>query len=259
MSAFNNSTDNSQVVYEFSNKQTKGAFLTKVFGVMFLLLLLATAIAAGLGFGSQYLLMQALEAGNTELANNIVYGLVGTTIVSAIALLVMSFVLPITFARGRHNILVPLIIYTVLVGLLLSSFTYAFDWVILVESLGITTIIFGVMALLGYVSKGRLTGIGYILSGLFVGAILLSLMNSLMILIGGISKENVTISWIVSLAFFAFLMLVTLYDVNRIKRIAENGAVGDNNLVYYCSFILFTDFIAILVRVIYYLAALKDR
>ena len=251
--------DNSQVVYDFSDKQSKGAFLTKVFGMMFLLLLITTVVAAGLGYGSQYFLLQAVEAGNDELAGNIIYGLIGALIVSVIALLIMSFVLPITFMRGRHNILVPLIIYVVLMGILLSSFTFLFDWVILVEAFGITTVIFGVMAFLGYISKGRLAGIGFILLGLLIGALALSLVNYLMIMFGGIQEHNVTISWVVSLLIFGFLMLVTLYDVNRIKRIAENGMGTNNNLVYYCAYILFSDFIAILIRVIYYLAIFTRR
>ena len=238
MSTFKQS--DTQVVYDFSDKQSKGAFLTKVFGMMFLCLLITTVVAAGLGFGSQFFLDQAIKAGNEELATNIVYALVGTLIVSVIALLIMSFVLPITFIRRRHNILVPLMIYVVLMGIMLSTFTFVFDWVILVESFGITSLIFGTMALLGYISKGRLTGIGFILLGLIIGALGLSLINWLMIMFGGVSAANVQLSWIVSLLIFAFLMLVTLYDVHRIKKIAEAGAGQDNNLTYYCAYILYS-------------------
>ena len=257
MSTFKQS--DTQVVYDFSDKQSKGAFLTKVFGMMFLCLLITTVVAAGLGFGSQFFLDQAIKAGNEELATKIVYALVGTLIVSVIALLVMSFALPITFIRRRHNILVPLMIYVVLMGIMLSTFTFVFDWVILVESFGITSLIFGTMALLGYISKGRLTGIGFILLGLIIGALGLSLINWLMIMFGGVSVANVQISWIVSLLIFAFLMLVTLYDVHRIKKIAEAGAGQDNNLTYYCAYILYSDFIAILIRVIYYVALITGR
>ena len=258
MSAYKNDT---QVIYDFSDKRSKGAFLTKVFGMMFLCLLITTAVAAGFGYGIQYLLMKtAVVDGDTlVLDQNLVTALLVTLGVSVIALLVMSFVLPITFARGKHNILGPLIIYVVLMGIMLSTFTFIFDWVILVESFGITSLIFGVMALLGYISKGRLAGIGFILFGLVIGALGLSLINWLMIVIGGITPATVQISWIASLLIFAFLMLVTLYDVNRIKKIAEAGAGQDNNLTYYCAYILYSDFIAILIRVIYYVALITGR
>ena len=253
--------NDSQVIYDFSNKQTKGAFLTKVFGMMFICLLITTVVAAGFGYGFQYLLMKTavVDGDVLVLDQNLVTGLMVTLGVSIIGLLVMSFVLPITFARGRHNIFVPLMIYVVLMGIMLSTFTFIFDWVILVESFGITSLIFGVMALLGYISKGRLAGIGFILFGLVIGALGLSLINWLMIVIGGITPATVQISWIASLLIFAFLMLVTLYDVHRIKRIAEAGAGNDNNLTYYCAYILYSDFIAILIRVIYYVAMISGR
>ena len=264
MPTFNSFNNNSQqeVVqeYDLTNKQTKGLFLTKVFGVMFLCLLITTAVAAGLGYGFQALLIQSVNNGaSIDFSNNLVLVMIGILIVSAIALLVMSFVLPITFMRGKHNIIVPLMIYVVLMGIMLSTFTFVFDWVILVESFGITSLIFGTMALLGYVSKGRLTGIGFILLGLIIGALGLSLINWLMIMFGGVSAANIQLSWIVSLLIFAFLMLVTLYDVHRIKKIAEAGAGQDNNLTYYCAYILYSDFIAILIRVIYYVALITGR
>ena len=250
-------SQDSQIVYDFSSKQTKGEFLTKVFGMMFLCLLITTGVACGLGIAFQMLLKNTMVGDQYD--QQVVQYIAIALVVSAIALFVMSIVLPIMFIRGRHNILVPLVIYTILMGVMLSTLVLAIDWVILGEAFGITTIIFGTMALLGYVSKGRLVGIGTILIGLFLGAILLSLTNWIMIMVGGVSKANVTLSWVVSLLIFAFLMLVTLYDVNRIKRIAEEGARQDNNLTYYCAFVLYSDFIAILVRVIYILAALKDR
>lgn len=258
-----NKETHSQVVYDFSDKQSKGAFLTKVFGMMALLLLITTAVAAGLGYGIQALITHTPGYDPTApldtLPANILLVFLATVLVSAVGLIVMSFVLPIVFARGKHNILVPLIIYVVLMGILLSLFTFMFDWIILVEAFGITTLIFGLMAFLGYVSKGKLTGIGFILLGLAIGAGVLSLTNWLMILIGGIKQENIMLSWIVSLIVFAFLMLVTLYDVYRIKKIAENGSKQDNNLTYYCAFILYSDFIALLIRVVYFLALIMGK
>ena len=259
----NNKESSSQVVYDFSDKQSKGTFLSKVFGMMFICLLITTAVAAGLGYGIQALILNTPNYDPNvpleSLPSTILSVFLITVLVSAVGLIVMSFVLPIVFARGKHNIIVPLIIYVTLMGILLSLFTFLFDWIILVEAFGITTLIFGLMAFLGYISKGKLTGIGFILLGLIVGAAALSLINWLMILIGGIKQENVMLSWIVSLIVFAFLMLVTLYDVNRIKKIAETGMRQDNNLTYYCAFILYSDFIAILIRVVYFLALIAGK
>lgn len=250
--SFDNSNNKTYQSYDLSNKQTKGLFLTKVFGMMFILLLITTVVAAGLGYGLMFLLT------STE-NETIIDAMMIMMVVSAIALLVMSFVLPISFARGKHNILVPLIIYVVLMGVLLSSFTWIFEPIILVEAFGITSLMFGVMALLGYLTKGKLAGIGALCLGLIIGASLLSLFNFIMILTGGISEANVTLSWIVSLLVFAFLMFITLWDVARINIIANRMSNSDNNLIYYCAFILYSDFISILIRVIYYLAMFKNR
>ena len=263
--SFNNQNNETktQVVYDLTDKQSKGAFLTRVFGIMALCLFITTAVAAGLGFGVQALISATPGYDPTApldtLPANILTAFLITVLVSAVGLIVMSFVLPITFARGKHNIIVPLVIYVTLMGILLSLFTFLFDWIILVEAFGITTLIFGLMAFLGYISKGKLTGIGFILLGLLIGAGVLSLVNWLMIIIGGIKQENIMLSWIVSLIVFAFLMLVTLYDVYRIKKIAENGSKQDNNLVYYCAFILYSDFIALLIRVVYFLALIMGK
>ena len=240
---------------DLTDKQAKGAFLSKVYGWMFICLLITTVVAAGLGYGLMYAFVNATE----EAAVNIMTGMIVGAVISAIALLVMSFVLPITFIRGKHNIIVPLMIYVVLMGVLLSMFTWAFEPVILAESFGITALVFGLMALLGHLSKGRLAGIGAIMLGLIIGAGLLSLVNFLMILIGGIKPENVMISWIVSLAVFAFLMFMTMWDVARINMIASKGDTGNNNLVHYCAYIIYSDFIALLVRVIYYVAIFTRR
>ena len=263
--SFNNNKNESstQVVYDFSDKQSKGTFLSKVFGMMFICLLITTGVAAGLGYGIQALITHTPGYDPTApietLPANLLMVFLVTVFVSIIGLIVMSFVLPIVFMRGKHNIIVPLMIYVVLMGIVLSLFTFIFDWIILVEAFGITTLIFGLMAFLGYISKGRLAGIGFILLGLLIGAGVLSLVNWLMIIVGGIKQENIMLSWIVSLIVFAFLMLVTLYDVNRIKKIAENGAQQNNNLTYYCAFILYSDFIAILIRVVYYLALFAGK
>ena len=253
---------NKQHQYDFADKQSKGLFLTKVFGMMFLCLLITTVVAAALGYGLMYLLVNTASTSSTgELIYdvNIVYAMIGLLIASAVVLMIMSFVLPIMFLKGKHNIIVPLMIYVTVMGVMLSSLTWCFEPIVLVESFGVTALIFGLMAFLGFVSKGRLSGIWVVMMGLIIGAGILALINFLMIMFGGISETNVTISWIVSLAVFAFLMLMTMWDVHRINTIAGNGMNSGNNLVYYCAYILYSDFIAILIRVIRIIAILKRR
>ena len=248
--------------YDFVDKQSRGLFLAKVFGMMFLCLAITTIVAAGLGYGMMYYLVNHMVddgAGNMVYDPNIIGLMIGILIGSAIILIIMSFVLPIMFIRGKHNIIVPLMIYVVLMGAMLSCFTWMFEPIILIESFGITAAIFGLMALLGFVSKGNLSGIWVVLIGLLVGAGLLAGLNFLMILFGQISEANVALSWIVSLLIFAFLMLMTMWDVARINSIATRTDNQGKNLIYYCAYILYSDFIAILIRVIRYVAIFTRR
>lgn len=240
--------------FDFTEKKSKGVFLTRVFGVMALCLLVTAIVAGVLGYVFNVFLLSGEMDADTALV--VLTSILG---VSAVGLFIMSFVLPITFVRGKHNILVPLIIYIVLMGILLSSFIFVFDWFLIAEAFGITSLVFGVMALLGYVSKGNLTGIKVILSSLIIGALLLAGINFITLLLGGLNETNFLLSMGTSLLIFAFLMLVTLYDTWRIKKIAEQGEKQNNNLVLYCAYILYSDFIAILVRVVYYLAIFTSK
>ena len=58
--------------YDFTDKKTKGLFLSRVFGMMFLCLVITTVVAAGFGYGFQaYLLNGAtLVDGNLNLDSN---------------------------------------------------------------------------------------------------------------------------------------------------------------------------------------------
>ena len=232
-SSYNN---NDQVVYDFTNKQTKGAFLSKVFGMMFICLLITTVVAAGFGYGFQMLLVKtATVDGDVIIFNEqVVTTLVATLIVSAIALLIMSFVLPITFMRGKHNIIVPLMIYVVLMGILLSAFTFITDWVILVESFGITTLIFGTMALLGYllgIADGAVDGVDVGMAPrlhdraeLDLGAVLRVLA---VVLRGGEVPENILCAQKVELrrvyGAFAQSMVVGVFVARRAEGLADRG------------------------------------
>ena len=56
-----NNNDSSQVVYDFTDKKSKGTFLSKVFGMMFLCLLITTVVAAGLEFEGAVMDAEAVE------------------------------------------------------------------------------------------------------------------------------------------------------------------------------------------------------
>ena len=236
-------------VKEVSSSTT---FIGKVFLTMFVGLLITSGVAIGLAYLFAYLLA---TSSNPE---TVFAYIIGGVVISGISLLIMSFVLPITFARGKHSMLIPSIIFAILMGGLLSVEVLITDIEILLLALGATTLIFGIMAAIGFLGKGRLTGLSVAISGLFMGLLILSIINIVIMLMNP-GMANMSLYWIISLGFFAVIMLITLWDMRNIKRISERASDAGNNLVLYCAFVIYTDFIAILIRLIYYLGIASRR
>lgn len=232
-----------------SERQEETTFsLVKVFGYMFAGLLITTIVMLGLGglFRHLFGIGDAFAEQAPDFSNdNALMALLIVMIVSFVGLIIMSFVVPMVLHRGRHSILVPSIIYSVLMGATLSTLAIFIPWYLLGVTFGITAVIFGLLSLIALLSKGRLNGLAIVAIGLISGAMLISLFLWILSLF-----MNVTwLFWVVSLAVFAGMMLITIWDVARIKRIAEEGAMS-NNLSLYCAYILYNDFIYIFLRVL---------
>ena len=88
--------------------------------------------------------------------------------------------------------------------------------------------------------------------GFFLGAGILSLIGFVLALTGALGAY-MHLYWIISLLAFAAMMFITIWDMWRIKQIAEQGAMNDN-LALYCAFNLYVDFIYILIRILSLLA-----
>ncbi len=232
-----------------SEQQEEATFsLVKVFSYMFAGLLITTIVMLGLGGLFRHLFGIGDDFAETApdfSNNNALMALLIVMIVSFVGLIVMSFVVPSVLHRGRHSILVPSIIYSILMGAALSTLAIFIPWYLLGFTFGITAVIFGLLALIALLSKGRLNGLAIVAIGLISGAMLISLFSWILWYFIDITW----LFWVVSLAVFAGMMLITIWDVARIKRIAEEGAMT-NNLSLYCAYILYNDFIYIFLRVL---------
>lgn len=221
--------------------------IAKVFGYMFIGLLITAIIALGLGayFGAVLMKDAGDDVATRMQATNAII-LLALLVISIIAILVLSFVVPIVAIRGKHSVLVPAILYSVFMGIMLSSLTIFIDWQILGITFGITALVFGLMALIALLSKSRLNGLAIAAIGLFVGAGLLSLTFWILILCGVYVSS---LYWIISLLTFAAVMLITIWDMARIKAIAEKGEMT-KNVSLYCAYILYNDFIVIFLKIL---------
>ena len=244
-----------EFVYNPSDKRSLNTFVGKVYGYMFFGLLLTAIIAFGLGILFNIWIFGTINTSNidysdvsTNINANGVGVLLGTLIVSGIGLLVMSLVVTFTMMRGKHSVAVPALIYSILMGTMLSSLVVFIPWEILGITFAITAGIFGIMYLIATLTKGSLSFLGILGIGLFLGAMFISLIGIILTLTG-VLGDYTHLYWIVSLLTFAAILFITIYDMWRIKVIAQSGEENDN-LALYCAFILYVDFINIFLRVL---------
>jgi FtsH-binding integral membrane protein len=223
--------------------------LAKVFGYMFAGLLITAVVAFGMGAIFAYWLNIDFETASGALF----VVMIASAIVTIILSIVMSFSLR---KKSTMAMAVPAVIYAVCIGFLLSSFTIYLDWWLLATAFGITSLVFGLMALISLSAKGNMSGLSIVGIGLFVGCGILSLVNLLIMLIAPSIFQPMY--WIISLGMFAAVMFITMFDIWNIKRICQTGELS-NNLALYCAFTLYVDFIYIFVRILTILARFSNN
>jgi len=228
----------------FAGSNTKLS-IAKVFLYVFIGLVITAAVAFGVGAGFAYGLGTSAEVRQTY-----------TTIqvIAAIALLVDTIVMSCVTLKGKHTILVPAIIYACLIGVFVSSFVIYIDWRILGMAFGLTALMFFLMSLIAFFTKGNLSPLVILAGGLVVGLGIISLFNLIFILCTGVA--NSAMYWVVSLGMFAVIMLISIFDLWNMKKIAEAGAMT-NDIALYCAFSIYVDFIYIFIKLVLILASLS--
>ena len=238
-------------IKEKHTSSSKTLNLGKVFGIMFIWLL----ITAGVSFGFAALFYNWLgDKPYNETAEATLYGFM---IGSGILLLILTFVIQFFALKKGKGMIILSSIYVILMGILCSSMILFIEGWILGSALGISSAIFLVLAIIGLIAK-NVKPIAVIGIMLIVGAALTALITWLIILIGGISGEAVGILWIVDFAMFGGMLLLIIVDMNQIGKICEMGEVS-TNLTLYCALTLYTDFIYIFIKIAYYLAVAYSK
>ena len=222
--------------------------MAKVYGYLFLALLFTGGIAFGVG----YLFTHWLVA-NQEQASA---GIIAMLITSAVGLLILSFVVHGVAFRNKHSVLPYYIAYVTLMGVLLSTFTMFIDWRILGVAFGITSLIIGLDAIVALFAKGNFNWVAMMGITLLLGAGIVFLFSFLMIL--WFPTVFGPILYLIDFVVFIAIVLLTLVDIVRITKIAEQGDMS-TNLALYCSFIIYTDFIYIFIRIVYYIILFTQK
>ena len=220
--------------------------LGKVFGIMFIWLLFTAGIAFGGGYAFYVWMTSDMEAASS--------GLLATLVVSGITLLILTFVIQFWALRRDKGMVVLSSLYVLCMGLLCSSFVLFIDWRILGVAFGITSAIFGVLAIIGLLAKNvrpiAMVGFMVLFGSLMVT--LITWLASLWI------QVDARLLWILDFAIFGAMLLLIIVDMNRIGQICESGEMS-KNLTLFCALTLYTDFVYIFIKIVYYLAIAYGR
>jgi len=130
------------------------------------------------------------------------------------------------------------ILFSVLIGVGLSSIFVVYTNASLALTFGISAITFGIMAITGYTTKTDLTKFGGIMMMALIGIIVASLLNFLF--------KSEALYYIISFAGVAIFTGLTAYDVQKIKNmgmIAEQEGMDIKKLTIMGALTLYLDFI----------------
>ena len=241
---------NSSKVVDAQYKDSKSSLsIAKTFLYMFMYLIITAVVAFGVGALMYYKVgVQGEEAALQPYLTLL--------IVSAILLFIDMLVINIVVIRGRHSMVVPGIIYAVLLGCLFSVVALLVDWVLIGMAFGVTALAFLIMSGIAFIAKGNMRPLGVAVIGLFMGLLLLSLFNWIFMLATGTTFNG--LYWLITIGIFILIMLVTFLDLWRMKKIADAGQMS-NNMSLYFAFIMYTDFINIFIRVLYFLILIYSK
>ena len=220
----------------YSYSQTKSPSIVKVFGYMFLGLLITALSAIGLFY---------LYASGTLSFDSYM----SVTLISSIGLLILIFVSQFYCLKNKKGGLLTYSLYALCMGVLLSSLMFTYSIRFLGFVFLCTSGSFGAMALYGLLTKSNTTSLGMFGVGALFGILTLSLVN--------IFLQSAPLYYLISYLGLVAMLAITAFDVNRTKKIADSGYMTEG-LAIYMALQLYTDFVYIFLRLVILLARNRD-
>lgn len=218
-------------------RASQRSILSKSFLYMFLFLMVTVVVSVVFAATFQYGIVD-------ETLRARVY--TGLMIGAAITQIVLTVIIAFTSLKQGKAAMIPMALYAICMGILISSFSLFLSWWTLAATFGIAALAFGGMALIGVFSKNA-SGLGMVGFGLLFGVLMVSLFNIFMVLFlpGAWATVNIVTSVIIVIA----IMLITAYDVYNIRQISARCQDG-GNIALYLAFNLYLDFIIILIHLL---------
>ncbi len=134
------------------------------------------------------------------------------------------------------------ILYSLVSGVTFSSIFLYYDMSHILYVFLTTSIIFGLFAVIGYVTETDLTKLGNFLLMALIGGLVCVIINIFV----GSSSFDLLLSIVFVLVFIGF----TAYDVQRIKKFATSNQIQSDNLAIYGALELYLDFINIFLELL---------
>ena len=230
-----------------------GRAMARVCGYMAIAVAITAAVAVGIAALMYYVAFGQHNFDEVvQLFRNGQYnaGVIGYLVVFGvcfIVLLIMSFLMPKFLLSGKHSAWPAFIIYSMLMGGMLSCFVLLVDIATLGQALGISFAAFLIMFLIGRFSKVNLNPLGLVAIGILFVAVFIGLFTALFYWLNpvGFSWFNLVFNIIVC----GVMMIITAVDAYNIKKTLEQGRAS-NNVLLFCAYSLYCDFISILIRVL---------
>jgi len=222
--------------------QAQTLFLAKVFNWMFIGLLVTAACA--------FLTANSKTALEVIFGNRLVFfGLV-------IAELGMVFTLASRIERLSTTAATTLfLLYSALNGVTLSAVLLIYTMTSITLAFVVTAIMFGSMALYGFITKKDLASLGSFLTMGLIGIVIASLINFFV--------GSQMVSWVVSGIGVIVFTGLTAYDVQRLSRIGAGDIMsGGTTTVQRASILgaltLYLDFVNLFLMLLYFLGGSRD-
>lgn len=226
----NNFNEFSSNTYQVNRDETVQVVISKTFLFMFLALIIS-AVSAFWTVTSEFYV-------NIFTNDILFYGLlIGEVVLVIVAETTM-----------KKNLVLPsallFIAYSVVNGMTLSSILLVYTMESIFSIFLIAAIIFGVMAVFGFVTKRDLNALGTIGMMGLLGVIIVSIVNIFILKSNGLSI-------LLSAVGLAIFIGLTAYDLQKIKEMARNNVATSNNvLALYGALILYLDFINIFLKLL---------
>ena len=141
-------------------------------------------------------------------------------------------------------------LYAMINGLSLSTIFLAFDLGTIFKAFLSTSLIFGVLAVVGSKTQINIAKWGNILFSMLVVGLILTIVN---IFIGSTTFE-IALNWIMLAVFFGLI----IYDMSTIRELKESGQFKEDKIAIYCAMQLHLDFINIFLRILRLFARRND-